>query len=179
MRSSYSPYTNVNPLETSIFGKTSTTNLPQSYVPTYSKGTTGASWEDDDWASSLGTSWDNYYGKNLASINNTPAIDTTIGGNTTPTPAPEPSWFDSLMGRGSTNLELAKTAQNGAFLSGHLGLDVFNGALGLASYLQQADTAKKQGKLLDQKIAENIYQRENREARKAAYNALPKLKSYG
>jgi hypothetical protein len=65
----------------------------------------------------------------------------------------------------------------------HTGFGLANLGLGLASYLQQSDFMKKQGKVLDQQIANNDYnmnkQRTFDTERKAAYARLNPTSNVG
>lgn len=106
---------------------------------------------DSDWLKANGMSgkglgWDSYYGDSLA----------------VPTKK-EYGFIDSLLGKGGDDPAAALNAQRGAMGAVQAGLGVGQLGLGLASYLQQSDFMKKQGKLLDQQLASNKYEMDRRQ----------------
>lgn len=114
----------------------------------YSTFTTQLS--DSDWLKANGMSgqglgWDSYYGNSVA----------------TPTKK-DYGFIDSFLGKGGEDPTSALNAQRGAMGAVQAGLGVGQLGLGLASYLQQSDFMKKQGKLLDQQLASNQYEMDRR-----------------
>jgi hypothetical protein len=76
----------------------------------------------------------------------------------------------SSVGDNQNFLQKLMGGDSGAYNTVQAGLGIGQLGLGLASYLQQKETAEKQGKLLDQQISNNKFEMGNRRKMVEAFN---------
>ena len=102
--------------------------------------------------------WTNDYGKAGLARRIWDAPDTNLGNKDSLKLYQGPEWDDN---KGYFGNLLA--GNRGAMNAAQVGMGVGQLGLGLASYLQQSDFMKKQGKLLDQQLASNRYEMDRRQ----------------